>query len=137
MEKEAKSKNAKGTLIENGKKGYKIPFNVPKHILDVAYIIKYNSHIRRCVSLCIIDEAKANGIIDKDAKAYVTFMWNKFKLSVNNIGAEYPYDSDWFLNCLANGINKAVKDMEQTLMVLAEKNHEATEQKPEDTSSNP
>lgn len=140
MKAESKKPNAKGTIIENGRKGYKIPFNVPKHILDAAYIIKYNSHIRRCVSLEIINHAKTNGIIGKDEKAYVTFMWNKFKLSINNIGSEYPYNSELFLTCLANGINRAVKEMETTLMTLAENLHaedNQDNQDKEEVSSNP
>lgn len=88
---------------KNFKKGNKFSFNsdyvqnLPKHLVNLVVMVKNNAEIRRFVSLGIINILKQRSIVNKDAKCYVSFRWDKFSIKVDGFATEYSYRSDFFI----------------------------------------
>lgn len=94
--------NTKGRKFIKKEKAKGIPVtanNYPEHFVQVACIIKNNAEIRRFTSIGIINYLLQKGEI-KGKSRYVSFMWNKFRVSCDGLVREYSYTESFFLNCL-------------------------------------
>lgn len=79
----------------------KIIENTPEHIRDLAYVIKNNAEIRRYTALGIINKLRQTGYINKDAKVFVKFYFNKYAIIINGLKQEFTYNNNLFITCLA------------------------------------
>lgn len=75
--------------------------NTPEHTRNLVYLVKNNAEIRRFTALSIINMMKQKNMIDKDAKCYVSFLFNKYSINVNGLRQEYSYNNDIFIKSLA------------------------------------
>lgn len=73
--------------------------NYPKHMVEIALIIKNNAEIRRFTALGILNYLLQKGEI-KGEKRYVSFKWNKFSVKCDGLMREYSYNEPFFLNAL-------------------------------------
>lgn len=73
---------------------------VPKANLEVIAIVMFNAGIRRFTALNIISHLKEAGILKKDSKAYVNFIWTKFRVKENGLATEYRYSELFFIKAL-------------------------------------
>lgn len=72
---------------------------LPKHILEVVFIIKFNAEIRRFTAKGIINTLFTRDEI-KAKRPYVKFLWNKFVVNTNGLNHEYSYNETFFINSL-------------------------------------
>lgn len=79
----------------------KVIENTPEHTRNLVYLVKNNAEIRRFTALSIINMMKQKNMIDKDAKCYVSFLFNKYSVNVNGLRQEYSYNNDIFIKSLA------------------------------------
>lgn len=75
--------------------------NTPEHTRNLVYLVKNNAEIRRFTALSIINMMKQKNMIDKDAKCYVSFLFNKYSVNVNGLRQEFTYNNDIFIKSLA------------------------------------
>lgn len=99
-----------------GKNNEVLNMHVPEHILEIAYMVKDNCAIRRFTALGIINHLKQVGVIKEGNKAnYVNFMWNKFKVSSNNLSHEYEYTEPFFLKALIASFGQFAANAQTTI----------------------
>lgn len=72
---------------------------LPKHILEVVFIIKFNAEIRRFTAKGIINTLFTRDEI-KTKRPYIKFLWNKFVININGLNHEYNYNETFFINSL-------------------------------------
>ena len=72
---------------------------LPKHILEVVFIIKFNAEIRRFTAKGIINTLFTRNEI-KTKRPYIKFLWNKFVINTNGLNHEYNYNETFFINSL-------------------------------------
>lgn len=72
---------------------------LPKHILEVVFIIKFNAEIRRFTAKGIINSLFTRDEI-KTKRPYIKFLWNKFVINTNGLNHEYNYNETFFINSL-------------------------------------
>lgn len=72
---------------------------LPKHILEVVFIIKFNAEIRRFTAKGIINTLFTRDEI-KTKHPYIKFLWNKFVINTNGLNREYNYNETFFINSL-------------------------------------
>ena len=72
---------------------------LPKHMLEVVFIIKFNAEIRRFTAKGIINTLFTRDEI-KTKRPYVKFLWNKFVINTNGLNREYNYNETFFINSL-------------------------------------
>lgn len=72
---------------------------LPKHILEVVFIIKFNAEIRRFTAKGIINTLFTRDEI-KTKHPYIKFLWNKFVINTNGLNHEYNYNETFFINSL-------------------------------------
>lgn len=72
---------------------------LPKHILEIVFIIKFNAEIRRFTAKGIINTLFTRDEI-KTKRPYVKFLWNKFVINTNGLNREYNYNETFFINSL-------------------------------------
>lgn len=72
---------------------------LPKHILEVVFIIKFNAEIRRFTAKGIINTLFTRDEI-KTKRPYIKFLWNKFVININDLNHEYNYNETFFINSL-------------------------------------
>lgn len=104
------------------KRGVPVGINVPQHILDVVYIVKFNAAFRRHTSLNILHTLEDDGMINNSKGAYVDFLWNKFRVTADGgLRREYRYTEDLFIDALvkahadvATNNQKAISSMIDT-----------------------
>lgn len=72
---------------------------LPKHILEVVFIIKFNAEIRRFTAKGIINTLFTRDEI-KTKRLYVKFLWNKFVINADGLNHEYNYNETFFINSL-------------------------------------
>lgn len=90
--------NSKGRTIKN----------VPKHVVELACIVKNNAQIRRFTAIAIINYLCQKGEIQKitpeeQAKGngnYVNFLWDKFTVKSNGLSRDYRYTEKFFITSL-------------------------------------
>lgn len=117
-----KSKDAKSTAkaaIENGTRNkFRIPKNVPTHIVELSMIIHFNHGIRRHTALNILNYFIQKGIIDSqsDKDRYVDFSdWNKFAVVINGLKREYSYREQFFIDSLVGAFKSFAEDSQRTI----------------------
>lgn len=117
-----KSKDAKGTdksAIENGARNkFRIPKNVPTHVVELSMIIHFNHGIRRHTALNILNYFIQKGIIDSqsDKDRYVDFSdWNKFAVVINGLKREYSYREQFFIDSLVGAFKSFAEDSQRTI----------------------
>lgn len=69
---------------------------------DLIAIVMFNAGIRRFTALNIISHLKEAGILKKDSKAYVNFIWTKFQVKENGLATEYRYSELFFIKALVS-----------------------------------
>lgn len=95
----------RGKQNNKNKKEYKRTYvpekyaKLPKHILEVVFIIKFNAEIRRFAAKGIINTLFTRDEI-KAKRPYVKFLWNKFVVNTNGLNHEYNYNETFFINSL-------------------------------------
>lgn len=72
---------------------------LPKHILEIVFIIKFNAEIRRFTAKGIINTLFTRDEI-KTKRPYIKFLWNKFVINTNGLNHEYNYNETFFINSL-------------------------------------
>lgn len=99
-----------------GKNGRSLGIKVPEHIVEIAYIVIYNSAIRRFTSLNILNYLTQTGKIRPDAGGkYVKFLWNKFQVTADGLKSEYSYREKFFLNALVAAFPQFAKNAQDTI----------------------
>ena len=117
-----KSNDARGTnkgAIENGTRNkFRIPKNVPSHVVELSMIIHFNHGIRRHTALNILNYFIQKGIIDSqsDKDRYVDFSdWNKFAVVINGLKREYSYREQFFIDSLVGAFKSFAEDSQRTI----------------------
>ena len=110
VEREHKGKR----LLDNG-----LPYATkfyPESSVKVALVIKHNAEFRRMISLAIKNSLIESGEIKPEDKVYITYLWNKFSVKINNLSREYPYANQMFVNNFAAAIVLMSSYAQQVLM---------------------
>lgn len=98
------------------KRGVPVGINVPKHILDVVCIVKFNAAFRRHTSLNILHTLKDDGRINNSKGAYVDFLWNKFRVTADGgLRREYRYTEDLFIDALVKAHADVATDNQKVI----------------------
>lgn len=98
------------------KRGVPVGINVPKHILDVVCIVKFNAAFRRHTSLNILHTLEDDGRINNSKGAYVDFLWNKFRVTADGgLRREYRYTEDLFIDALVKAHADVATDNQKVI----------------------
>lgn len=101
------------------KRGIPVGINVPKHILDVVCIVKFNAAFRRHTSLNILHTLEDDGRIYNAKGAYVDFLWNKFRVTADGgLRREYRYTDDLFIDALVKAHSDVASDSQHVIGVM-------------------
>lgn len=101
------------------KRGIPVGINVPKHILDVVCIVKFNAAFRRHTSLNILHTLEDDGRIYNAKGAYVDFLWNKFRVTADGgLRREYRYTDDLFIDALVKAHSDVASDNQHVIGVM-------------------
>ena len=101
------------------KRGIPIGINVPKHILDVVCIVKFNAAFRRHTSLNILHTLEDDGRIYNAKGAYVDFLWNKFRVTADGgLRREYRYTDDLFIDALVKAHADVASDSQRVIGIM-------------------
>lgn len=87
---------------------------LPKHILEVVFIIKFNAEIRRFTAKGIINTLFTRDEI-KAKRPYVKFLWNKFVVNTNGLNREYNYNETFFINSLIASFQCFAETAQETI----------------------
>ena len=121
-----KVNNTKSKIDASIRRKFKIPFEIPNHVVELAMIIHFNHGIRRHTALNIMNYFIQQGIInpDVDKDRYIDFTdWNKFGLVVNGLKREYSYREQFFINALVGAFKAFAEDSQKTIETfIAEEN---------------
>lgn len=102
------------------RKGRDLGFNIPEHIVNIAYIVKDNAAIRRFTALNIINYLKQTKKIEQESSNFVNFYWNKFCITSNGLKTEYSYKETFFLNCLVASFSQFAKNAQDAISVFVD-----------------
>lgn len=119
----ANNETEDATPVETTKvnrKGRDLGFNIPEHIVNIAYIVKDNAAIRRFTALNIINYLKQTKKIEQDSSNFVNFYWNKFCITSNGLKTEYSYKETFFLNCLVASFSQFAKNAQDAISVFVD-----------------
>lgn len=98
------------------KHGIPIDINVPRHILEVAFIVKFNAAFKRHTALNILRSLEDDGIIISSKGGYVDFLWNKFRVTADGgLRKEYRYVEDLFVDALIKAHGDVARDSEKVI----------------------
>lgn len=98
------------------KHGIPININVPRHILEVAFIVKFNAAFKRHTALNILHSLEDDGIIISSKGGYVDFLWSKFRITADGgLRKEYRYTDDLFISALVKAHGDVARDSEKAL----------------------
>lgn len=101
------------------KRGVPVGINVPKHILDVVCIVKFNAAFRRHTSLNILHTLEDDGRICNSKGAYVDFLWNKFRVTADGgLRREYRYTDDLFIDALVKAHADVASDSQRVIGIM-------------------
>lgn len=101
------------------KRGVPVGINVPKHILDVVCIVKFNAAFRRHTSLNILHTLEDDGRIYNAKGAYVDFLWNKFRVTADGgLRREYRYTDDLFIDALVKAHADVASDNQRVIGIM-------------------
>lgn len=96
-----------------------VGINVPKHILDVVCIVKFNAAFRRHTSLNILHTLEDDGRICNSKGAYVDFLWNKFRVTADDgLRREYRYTDDLFIDALVKAHADVASDSQRVIGIM-------------------
>jgi hypothetical protein len=102
------------------KEGFKeAAMKYPAHILNLAYIVKSNSEIRRFTALGILNYLLQKGEI-KGTKKYVRFLETKFQVICDGLTREYNYKEKFFLNALVSSFTSFASSAQYTIATFVE-----------------
>ena len=87
---------------------------LPKHILEVVFIIKFNAEIRRFTAKGIINTLFTRDEI-KTKCPYIKFLWNKFVINTNGLNHEYNYNETFFINSLIASFQCFAESAQKTI----------------------
>lgn len=87
---------------------------LPKHILEIVFIIKFNAEIRRFTAKGIINTLFTRDEI-KAKRPYVKFLWNKFVVNTNGLNREYNYNETFFINSLIASFQCFAETAQETI----------------------
>lgn len=87
---------------------------LPKHILEVVFIIKFNAEIRRFTAKGIINTLFTRDEI-KTKRPYIKFLWNKFVINTNGLNHEYNYNETFFINSLIASFQCFAETAQETI----------------------
>lgn len=87
---------------------------LPKHILEVVFIIKFNAEIRRFTAKGIINSLFTRDEI-KTKRPYIKFLWNKFVINTNGLNHEYNYNETFFINSLIASFQCFAETAQETI----------------------
>lgn len=93
---------------------------LPKHILEIVYIIKFNAEIRRFTAKGIINSLFTRDEI-KTKRPYVKFLWNKFVINTNGLNREYNYNETFFINSLIASFQCFAETAQETINTFCSK----------------
>jgi len=113
-----KINNAKGKIESSIRRKFKIPFNIPNHVVELSMIIHFNHGVRRHTALNIMNYFIQQGIVNPeiDKDRYIDFTdWNKFSLVVNGLKREYTYREQFFINALVGAFKSFAEDSQKTI----------------------
>ena len=113
-----KINNAKGKIESSIRRKFKIPFNIPNHVVELSMIIHFNHGVRRHTALNIMNYFIQQGIVNPeiDKDKYIDFTdWNKFSLVVNGLKREYTYREQFFINALVGAFKSFAEDSQKTI----------------------
>lgn len=113
-----KINNAKGKIESSIRRKFKIPFNIPNHVIELSMIIHFNHGVRRHTALNIMNYFIQQGIVNPeiDKDRYIDFTdWNKFSLVVNGLKREYTYREQFFINALVGAFKSFAEDSQKTI----------------------
>lgn len=119
----ANNETEDATPVETTKvnrKGRDLGFNIPEHIINIAYIVKDNAAIRRFTALNIINYLKQTKKIEQESSNFVNFYWNKFCITSNGLKTEYSYKETFFLNCLVASFSQFAKNAQDAISVFVD-----------------
>lgn len=98
------------------KHGIPININVPRNILEVAFIVKFNAAFKRHTALNILHSLEDDGIIISSKGGYVDFLWSKFRVTADGgLRKEYRYTDDLFISALVKAHGDVARDSEKAL----------------------
>lgn len=101
------------------KRGIPVGINVPKYILDVVCIVKFNAAFRRHTSLNILHTLEDDGRIYNAKGAYVDFLWNKFRVTADGgLRREYRYTDDLFIDALVKAHADVASDSQRVIGIM-------------------
>lgn len=110
----------RGKQNNKNKKEYKRTYvperyaKLPKHILEIVFIIKFNAEIRRFTAKGIINTLFTRDEI-KAKCPYVKFLWNKFVVNTNGLNREYNYNETFFINSLIASFQCFAETAQETI----------------------
>lgn len=110
----------KGKQNNKNKKEHKCNYvperyaKLPKHILEIVFIIKFNAEIRRFTAKGIINTLFTRDEI-KTKRPYVKFLWNKFVINTNGLNHEYNYNETFFINSLIASFQCFAETAQETI----------------------
>lgn len=113
-----KINNAKGKIESSIRRKFKIPFNIPNHVVELSMIIHFNHGVRRHTALNIMNYFIQQGIVNPEINKdrYIDFTdWNKFSLVVNGLKREYTYREQFFINALVGAFKSFAEDSQKTI----------------------
>jgi hypothetical protein len=87
---------------------------LPKHILEIVFIIKFNAEIRRFTAKGIINTLFTRDEI-KTKRPYIKFLWNKFVINTNGLNHEYNYNETFFINSLIASFQCFAETAQETI----------------------
>lgn len=97
------NKREKPARLENG-----LPYATkfyPQSTVKIALLIKNNAEFRRMISLAIRINLIKEGVCTKEDKVFITYLWNKYAVSINGLKTEQFFTSQQFLNAFATANN--------------------------------
>lgn len=98
------------------KHGIPVNINVPRHILEIAFIVKFNAAFKRHTALNILHTLEDDDIITTSKGGYVDFLWNKFRVTADGgLRKEYRYTEMLFVDALIKAHSDVAKDSESVI----------------------
>lgn len=121
---------------KTNKRGVPAGINVPQHILDVVYIVKFNAAFRRHTSLNILHTLEDDGRIYNSKGAYVDFLWNKFRVTADGgLRREYRYTDDLFIDALVKAHSDVASYNQHVIGVMIDTENELYKKEEESSIS--
>jgi len=116
VKRESYTKQKRPTFKDKSKEWRK---KVPEHQSALVALMMYNSEIRRFTALSIIDQLKKEGEI-KGESSYVTFFWDKLKVTDQGLSKEYRYNNNFVIKAIIDSFALFSKSAEEVIKAYVE-----------------